>query len=470
MQIFEYVFQRNTFQVVIVSDERTTYVLFNYPIDHRLQWIGRPGQNPAVVGYMANDLSTFESHPLSGTVSVLSVASLSNVGITGRYLYRVSLAGNRCENRGPCLDWYFRDIALYGSFPFWHLFVQPCPCTLFQARTDFRFVQVFSAEDQARGRVCFVSFFGGVNGQQAECCYRSNFFFFIPFFFFGVGGGRLITQPPLAGSANRFHSFFNLLNHEQFDVIPYRQCCFDTDLCNLYFERRPPPRTCIRRFPIFFVWGFGEPHFTTLDGNEYTFNGLGEYRVFKSADNRFEFQGRTQLFDNSTATEFSAFVGRQFSTGSDDGSTTVHVGLVSATELRIMVCCYASDAPLTESLSAFDGSSWRDVSDEFSELAPNGVLLLDNVILSRGEENGSLVMSFSSEVTVSITARSGLLSYVLGLPDSFQGETRGLVGRWDGDKTNDFVSRSGEEISVNSTSREIHNLFGKTCKYHKLCI
>ena len=449
-----------------------TYVLFNYPIDNRLQWIGRPGQNPAVVGYIANDLSTFENHPLSGAVFARSVSSLSNVGVTGRYLYRVSLTGNRCENRGACLDWYFQDLSFYGTIPFWQLFVQPCPCTLRQALTDFRFVQVGSSLDQALGRVCFVSFFGGFAGQQSECCYRASFFGrFIPFFFFGTfGGGSLITQPPLAGSANRFHSLFNPINHEQFDVIPHRQCCLDSDLCNLYFERRPPPRTCIRRFPIFFVWTWGDPHFTTLDGNEYTFNGLGEYRIFRSADERYEFQGRTQIVENSTATEFSAFVGRQFSTGGNDSSTTVHVGLISATELRIMVCCYAPDASLTEALSEFDGSSWRDVSANFSALTPNGVLLLDNVVLSRGEENGSLVMSFSSEVTVSITARSGLLSYVLGLPDAFQGETRGLVGRWDGDKTNDFVSRSGENITVNSTSRTLHNLFGKTCKCHKLFI
>ena len=458
-------FQRNTFQVVIVTDERSTYVLFNYPIDSRLQWIGRLGQNPAAVGYMANDLSAFQNHPLSGTTSVLSVASSSNVGVVGRYVYRVSSVGNRCESRGACLDWYHQDISLDGAFPVWHLFVQPCPCTLLQAATDFRFMRVVSAEDQALDRSCFVSVFGGINGQQSECCYRSTFFSsFVPFFSSGIfGDGSLITQPPFAGSANRFHSLFNAFNHDLSDVQPYRRCCFESDLCNLYFERRPPPRGCSQRFRVFFVWTWGDPHFTTLDGNEYTFNGLGEYLIFKSADNRFEFQGRTQLVANSTATEFSAFVGRQFSNESDS-STTVHVGLISANELRIMVCCYAPDAPLTEALSEFNGSSWRDVSTNFSKLSPNGVLLLDNVVLSRGEANGSLVMSFSSEITVSITARSGLLSYVLGLSDEFQGKTRGLSGRWDGDPANDFVPRVGEQISVDASSRTIHNNFGQTCK------
>ena len=458
---------------MIATDERVTYILFNYPVDGRLQWIGRPGQDPAVVGYAASDLSTFDNHLLSGTASVLSVTSSSNIDVIGRYLYRVSLAGNRCASRGACLDWYSQDIAQYGRFPFWHLFVQPCPCTLFQAFTDFRFIQTSSADDQSTDRLCFVSLFGSFDGQQAECCYRSDISSpFISFFSDMIGGGSLITQLPFAGSANRFHSFFSPTRHREFDVQPYQRCCFDSDLCNLYFERRPSPPTCTERFPLFFFSTWGDPHFTTLDGNEYTFNGLGEYLIFKSADDRFEFQGRTRLVTNSSATEFSAFVSRQISVNSTgpENSTIVQVSLVSASEVRLMVCCYGANASLTESLGYFDGSSWRDVSKLFSDLAANGVLILDNVIVSRGEANDSisLVVSFSSDITVTITARSGLLSFVMGLPDEYRGNTRGLVGQWDGNRKNDFIARSGKEISLNASSRTIHNDFGQTCESQKL--
>ena len=38
---------------------------------------------------------------------------------------------------------------------------------------------------------------------------------------------------------------------------------------------------------------YGDPHFKTLDGNNYTFNGLGEYVVLRIDNNTFELQART---------------------------------------------------------------------------------------------------------------------------------------------------------------------------------
>ena len=55
------------------------------------------------------------------------------------------------------------------------------------------------------------------------------------------------------------------------------------------------------------VWGFGDPHITTLDGFTYTFNGIGEYVLVRSVDDDIEFQGRTEEVGNSGATAFSAF-------------------------------------------------------------------------------------------------------------------------------------------------------------------
>ena len=64
--------------------------------------------------------------------------------------------------------------------------------------------------------------------------------------------------------------------------------------------------------------GRGDPHFTTLDGRVYTFNGLGEYVLLRESIKDFEFQGRTELAPNSNATIFSAFAIK-------DGSDAVEV-------------------------------------------------------------------------------------------------------------------------------------------------
>ena len=55
--------------------------------------------------------------------------------------------------------------------------------------------------------------------------------------------------------------------------------------------------------------GLGDPHIVSLDQRQYTFNGLGEYTVFRingATEREFEIQGRTSLVTNSTATQFSS--------------------------------------------------------------------------------------------------------------------------------------------------------------------
>ena len=40
--------------------------------------------------------------------------------------------------------------------------------------------------------------------------------------------------------------------------------------------------------------GSGDPHISTLDGKEYTFNGLGEYVLLQTDMNMFTMLGRTE--------------------------------------------------------------------------------------------------------------------------------------------------------------------------------
>ena len=53
----------------------------------------------------------------------------------------------------------------------------------------------------------------------------------------------------------------------------------------------------------------GDPHFTTLDGKDFTFNGWGEYTLAKIDASGFNFaaQGRTHPLDGTNATQFVAF-------------------------------------------------------------------------------------------------------------------------------------------------------------------
>jgi len=54
---------------------------------------------------------------------------------------------------------------------------------------------------------------------------------------------------------------------------------------------------------------WGDPHIVTLDGKNYTFNGIGEYIMLDVRDGFFQLQARTRLAKGEgTATVFCAAV------------------------------------------------------------------------------------------------------------------------------------------------------------------
>ena len=61
---------------------------------------------------------------------------------------------------------------------------------------------------------------------------------------------------------------------------------------------------------------WGDPHFRTLDGGNYTFNGLGEYVMIDAQDGVFQLQARTSLAlqNSTTATIFSAGAAKEENT------------------------------------------------------------------------------------------------------------------------------------------------------------
>ena len=59
-----------------------------------------------------------------------------------------------------------------------------------------------------------------------------------------------------------------------------------------------------------------DPHFKTLDGGNYTFNGLGEYIMVDGQDGKFQLQARTGLAqgNSTTATIFIAGAAKEENT------------------------------------------------------------------------------------------------------------------------------------------------------------
>ncbi|KAK2159265.1 hypothetical protein LSH36_155g00003 [Paralvinella palmiformis] len=77
----------NTFQTVLITDGKLTFVQFNYK---HLNWPNDPSSScEALMGFNIGDGKTFYSHQASLTGNITQLQDTSNVNITGRWMFRV---------------------------------------------------------------------------------------------------------------------------------------------------------------------------------------------------------------------------------------------------------------------------------------------------------------------------------------------------------------------------------------------
>ncbi|CAF3828571.1 unnamed protein product [Rotaria sp. Silwood1] len=138
----------------------------------------------------------------------------------------------------------------------------------------------------------------------AQCCYDTQ--------------GVWITDPKKgAGTLDAYmptfvwHSpstYLPTLAHYFSDVMSYESCCTRSKAteatCKAYHEKRPAGK-CENIWPVP-LGGNGDPHFSTLHGGSYTFNGHGEYTLLKVSAINLEVQVRLEPIGNLPNTEDKA--------------------------------------------------------------------------------------------------------------------------------------------------------------------
>lgn len=94
-------------------------------------------------------------------------------------------------------------------------------------------------------------------------------------------------------------------------------------------------------------------------------------------------------------------------------------------------------------------------------------VVLENVTVA-DTGNNSVAAQFSNGVKMEIEVQNGFISVMLiTLPDNLKEKTRGLMGVFNGDPTDDLLAKPDKEpISSNSSIKEIHNYFGMSCMWH----
>ncbi|KPP60471.1 hypothetical protein Z043_121529, partial [Scleropages formosus] len=195
-----------------------------------------------------------------------------------------------------CLDWDRLERRL-GSFLNETI---DCPCTLAQALADTaRFHRDYGC-DIMTGSVCTyhpgcVHCIRAIQaslkyGAGQQCCYDS-------------AGDLVLTGDSVGGSTpDRGHVWGSPpyrrpprvpgLSHWLYDVISFYYCCLWSDSCHYYFTHRPSSDCRSYKVPMAGVV-FGNLHFITFNGTEYTLNGEGEFYLVCS-DKGLTVQGRTE--------------------------------------------------------------------------------------------------------------------------------------------------------------------------------
>ncbi len=305
-----------------------------------------------------------------------------------------------------------------------------CPPTAAQANSDPRFEPDSSCPSppcvfHPHADFCIRSRTPSPSGRGQQCCYK---------------GENILLGPPGGGTVDNCHytKWLNLCHFVE-DVVPWVMCCLDMplELCHLYYEKRPsdPGTNYISPQP---AGGRGDPHITTFDYLDYTFNGAGEFwMVRNNSDMPMAVQSRMEPFTypndtSKNATVFTAFVMKA------ETSSTVQVqrSLVRTIEIYVDGVLMDLGNPLLFDIS------------------------YDNVEVSVASDMSSVSVAFACGFNFLISTTADAFSIFATCDEKYKNKTRGLLGVYDGNKDNDLQDQNGNAIAANSSLQDIHYKFG----------
>ncbi|XP_074658258.1 sushi domain-containing protein 2-like [Tubulanus polymorphus] len=275
--------------------------------------------------------------------------------------------------------------------------LEPCPCTLQQALVD---IGSWVSDPDCRLPTsrcpyhptavhCVESALPSVDGSGNKCCY-------------GNDSALIYTQDRCDGSAPmRYHSRSTLpyvptLSHYAGDVMPWFYCCrYVNDRLHDVYARGRPTSSCTNYRPPKFARVFGLSHIQTLDGDLFTFGGIGEFWLLRQHDpSRLFIQARFERHTNGKTSYLSTVV---FQTTPVD-TIEFRVNHRLLYRRRKLVILYNNrriwfDEP---------GEKWHD--------------LKVMTIFTNSEDSSNFTVLFPYNRAVQVTSSNGIIQIILSLP------------------------------------------------------
>ena len=291
-------------------------------------------------------------------------------------------------------------------------------------------------------------------GSGNRCCYDKI-------------GNLMYTNDTMSGSTpDRYHSLgqapYNIwgkvpaLSHYFHDVVPYYLCCKWGNLCDTYLYLRQTKCAKGYREPRMAV-AYGDPHLITFDGKDYTFNGKGEFTLFKSKQHNFRLQGRFERPPNATyclhssggqvnATRITAIA-----TGQDDSDIVEVRARIMPSQTYDLRCDVLVNGKVT----------YLNFTEEKIKLFKNVYIVSPHTDI---HQSNITIMFNSSGVGVQVECNYGMMQVRASAPYELFKETRGLFGYWDNITANDFMSPDGSTNQLTLKPSLLYQRFGMACK------
>ncbi|KAK2190852.1 hypothetical protein NP493_66g04024 [Ridgeia piscesae] len=422
----------NTFQLVIAYDP-LRYQTFMMYVYEKMGWDNEYLIRSSSLGYISyrTEENILQLAPSNKSIAYNLHKKKGNTGRNGHYLFTVATGSQEVNYDQMCYNWMRNELDRISTVRSYWRRTLTCPCDLRLAKADGRWKFDRKQFKLTGGhRQCIYERMPRGFSTQ-ECCYTPS-------------GSLISTADGRGGQLFLYHPRWKKL-HERADVTPKKWCCQLSDNC-LYFYRVRPLDRCLGYTPLTIGWFFGDPHIRTLEGFQYTFNGLGEYTLIETTYGNFTLQGRTaKAIDKNgaerDATIFSAFAAK------DDDSDTIHVGMTADKDGLVV---FLNNEDMTDWFNSSDVNDDRDFTS----------------ILITKTNSTQLQLTFKSGFSLTIGVSAEQLDITVGAPDAFKNQTKGLMGVFNGDATDDLLppGENARPLSNSSSEKTIFTDFGELWK------
>ncbi|KAH9514277.1 hypothetical protein Btru_028587 [Bulinus truncatus] len=387
--------------------------------------------------------------------------------IAGSYGTWIEQVGDTSAADSKCLNFYFENLNLINDSLHQSRIssLYDCPCNLDNLGAQWwGYSSTQSKEDKKTFIFCLVfasyakerlsRLYG--NPYNRLCCYT------VPYDPSVRGGGEswlytwehaqyISFRDPNAG-----HLLLNdpWLNQGRISIAqdfnPHKWCCQESTspyyYCGLFNQVRPETG-CTLEPEIVTGAAVGDPHIFTLDGRQYTFNGLGQFILMYVLKIDFMLQARTQQVLNSLGNKTAATVFVAFA-AKEGNYSRFQVELDS---LQTGMVILANDMDIT--------------LDFYSTQGYNKTFGNNDITLIRGLQNNQTMLKviFTSGISLKFYVGFKYLEFLVDVPVVYKGKLRGLLGNFNDNPDDDFILPNSSILTGDkiNTDKKIFYNFGK---------